>query len=168
MLTKVKRSEGNYIVIIKGDINEHCEPELFAALEQVKDHTILDCAEINSLNSIGVRSWVKFVEALRDKVTFELVNCTPVFLEYANLLPKLFRTQKIYSVLLPLECDACGKSGNYKFLVDEIKELDQLPENKCKKVKCKGVMRAGSELDWYLGFARTADENDQVIWMKQE
>jgi anti-anti-sigma regulatory factor/predicted RNA-binding Zn-ribbon protein involved in translation (DUF1610 family) len=128
-------------VALAGRITEEASfPELIEALA---DTVHIDLAEVEQVNSCGVREWILFVRALdRSGRTVVLTRCSPVMVRQLNMISNFAAGATVRSVMLPYYCEACGAEHTTVFeLTDgeiavespcpecgEVAEFDDLPE----------------------------------------
>ena len=96
---------------------------------------VLDTGAVTFVNSIGMREWMRFVRALRERgslVTLERV--ADVLMTQINLIPELARNVTVASFHAQYLCSRCG--GETAPLVDAIAHASDLRELRAPKLPC--------------------------------
>ena len=110
---KMSNSSQN-ILKIHGDLNEDF---IFSSLTiQGQGETILDLSAVRSLNSCGIREWIRWIKAAPTSARLVLKECPKVVVDQINMvdgfLPKGTRIQ---SFMVPYYCEACEKVKSVLF-----------------------------------------------------
>lgn len=130
----------------------------FHILERAEEPLLLNFSRLKSINSYGIRNFIKFVRSWEPR-RFEFYECTPVFIDAVNVVLNLVGTSGdsscIKSFYIPHIIDGCKQcesaSQEFIFDVDDV-DFDNLEvaERKCQQ--CNQVMEPDVELDEYLAF----------------
>jgi hypothetical protein len=114
-----------------------------AALDKVKVETVksvvMDMGEVDSINSCGGREWVKWIRTVDTNLHVEFVNCSSVFLDYANMIEGFVPSNGVIeSFNVPYYCESCDQLTLKVFQSKDIREHKrEIPESipcaKCKK-----------------------------------
>jgi anti-anti-sigma regulatory factor len=121
-------------VAFSGDIREDTE---FDALLQAiaAPRVVLDLAEVRSINSLGVREWLKFVAALERKTSaFELVNCSVAVVQQLNSTANFRGAGRVRSIFAPYFCAQCDADRALHIELDGASDVrdDNPPCPKCR------------------------------------
>jgi anti-anti-sigma regulatory factor len=91
---------------LHGEINEHTDLDALAS--SLRGPTTLNAGDVDSINSIGVRTWIRFARRCHaDGVQLTLVALSPVLVAQMNMIPAFAGGAKVRSVLAPFVCPAC-------------------------------------------------------------
>lgn len=125
-----------FIIEFRGPINEDAEPHLnkILANKPNADKCIFRLKNISSINSLGVRTWIKFLrdfgESHKDtKIYFE--ECAPEIISQINMIPDFNGKAEISSFYADYICDNCDNDKLVLFKCDEIPK--PLLDVKCDK-----------------------------------
>lgn len=105
-------TNGKPTFALEGDIFEGVDDDLdrLAAAAQAPE-VVLDLRGIKRFNSLGVKSWIKFVAKLGKGRTYSLVNCPVIFIAYCNMMHHLVGSRQVQSFFVPYFCKPCAKKG---------------------------------------------------------
>jgi len=147
--------ERQMTVFISGNITETAEfplPEALAGAARLR----LDLADVETINSCGVREWVHFVKALTSaRGPFELARCSPAIVRQLNTISNFCGSGRVSSVMLPYCCDDCGQEEYVELeLLPKPSSYELLPQIPC--AACGRVAVFDDLPDNYLGFAAYA------------
>lgn len=135
-------------IAFKGDIDERADFTTILALE-VKA-LVIDLSEVRRINSIGVREWMRFVQALTTRnieVVFE--KCSVPIVQQLNMIAAFRGKGLVASVFAPYYCVKCDH--NISHLVELNGDLVDL-EAKMTCPKCGGPLEFDDIAQTYLGF----------------
>jgi len=141
------------MVYLKGSLTER---ETLSELLVYPLPLKLNLAELHSINSLGVRSLLSFIERWGAK-EIEFHECSPVFLDCINTFPGLLgspaKTDRVKSIYLFFQCDFCA---------DQQKALVNLENSDFEPLwpscpDCGGSMHLLGDKDDYTLFLRLAD-----------
>lgn len=132
----VDYDDNQRVLQVTGCLDEHTGDRLQLAAGRITAGTAIrvECGGIESINSIGVGAWLRFMEGLPVGVAFELHKCPGPFLTYCQLIDRFLRRGPIASVLLRWECLDCGYKEPVVLSAKEaaaVKVLEACP--RCKK-----------------------------------
>ncbi len=108
------------------------------AVETVKK-VVMDVGEVDSINSCGGREWVKWIRTIDSKVQVDFVNCSSVFLDYANMIDGFIPSNgTIESFKVPYYCETCDHLTVRMFDSQNVRGKESeisvsIPCEKCKK-----------------------------------
>lgn len=97
---------------------------------------IVRCQEVSRINSHGVRSWIKYFQAIIDDgIEVQFHECSPAIVQQLNLVGKFIPERaKIISICAPYFCASCKNHFTVVFKTEEISKISpQVPEKKCQK-----------------------------------
>lgn len=146
---QVQRSNGVAVVTVSGSVDEDAD---FAALARdIAPHKQLrmDLAEIDRINSCGVREWVNFIRSIPADSSIELVRCSPAFVSQINMISNFTGAARVSSVQAPYVCEECGHETRVEFDVSPGQQ-PELPEVPCPE--CKAAMEFDDIEDSYFAF----------------
>jgi hypothetical protein len=110
-----------------------------AALAQLLPHVPpgdvwLDTSGVTFVNSIGMREWMRFVRALRDRGHVTLERVADVLITQINMIPELARSVTVVSFHAQYVCPACGAESAP--LVDAISHAQSLRAMQAPALPC--------------------------------
>lgn len=114
---------------------------------------VIDTAGVDHMNSLGVRNWIRFIEALcRQSASVSLDNLSPMMVFQASMISTFLGGATVRSFQSPWVCDECDHST---VLAHQLQE--PIPESiACPK--CKSSMEFDSDLDSYQSFRYLASQ----------
>jgi anti-anti-sigma regulatory factor len=119
---------------------------------------VIDLAEIERINSCGVRDWVNWlnrVEKAGSASRVVLVECSPAIVSQINLVNNFTGTGVVKSFYAPYYCPNCDRE---KVLLIEASEMGPPPHRAptCRCDECDGVMDFDDMEDSYFAFLGSA------------
>ena len=116
--------------------------------------TVLDLADIERINSCGVRDWVNWLGRVeKNGARLVFVNCSPAIVSQLNLVHNFTANGIVKSFYAPYFCPRCKKE---KLLRLEARDLaKQTPVSKaptCRCDECDGVMDFDEMEESYFAF----------------
>ncbi|HKA91714.1 MAG TPA: hypothetical protein VKE22_28820 [Haliangiales bacterium] len=118
--------------------------------------TVIDLADIERINSCGVRDWVNWLTRIeRNGARVVLVECSPAIVSQINLVNNFTGNGVVKSFYAPYFCPNCERE---KVLLVESGELPAHPNRApiCRCDECDGVMDFDDMEDSYFAFLSTA------------
>jgi anti-anti-sigma regulatory factor len=149
--SRVQQGSEELKIALAGEICETSDLMPFVPKAKSVMRVVIDLAEINRLNSAGIREWLNFVRACnRAGARIELERCAPVVVAQLNAFRDFAGTEGLVrSVLAPYICESCGHE--MRQLVDctggDVTLEEELP---CPK--CGQVLLFEDLVDVYLSF----------------
>jgi len=144
--TRPRGADETYVVI-EGDLTEM---ESLVGLKVDTTSVVLNLARVRYINSEGSRRLLYLFRdlAATAEVTAEL--CSPVVVEFFNMVPLLASYVRVISVIIPIECVECGHETDVRI---RLPESGLLPEVQCPRCPmCGGLMEPAIMLERYLAF----------------
>jgi ABC-type transporter Mla MlaB component len=142
----VEPRDGGTSVVLSGPITEVAT---LASLSQLRGPLRIDLAGIARINSLGVRSWIRFIhdcEATGLEVTIE--RCAPVMVEQISMIKKFMGARShVASLLVPYYCTSCGSEKTW--LVERSAGASVVPPATTTCPKCGGAMQLDVLEDMY-------------------
>ncbi len=103
---------------------------------------MLDLGGVRKISSFGIREWVDFMAAARDRAKeVVLVECAPKVVDQLNMVANFASGARVYSLYAPFRCDFCDSEHRALLQVDRDAEAIKamtLPERPCPT--CKQAM----------------------------
>lgn len=88
-------------VVLKGAIDEDSD---FSPILKTSGPVSINFKEVQSINSLGIRSWVNFLKDLSNReVHYE--ECPPIIVRQLNMVPSFLGKAKVLSVFVPYVSD---------------------------------------------------------------
>lgn len=115
---------------------------------------VIDTARVNHMNSLGVRNWILFMEAVCQRAqSVSLDNLSPMMVFQASMISTFLGGAKVRTFQSPWVCEECD---HMTVLTHGLQEA--IPETiACPK--CKSAMEFDSDLDSYQSFRFQASQN---------
>ena len=104
----------------------------------VQGELIVKCRGITRINSIGVKTWIKYFQDLKTHgVNFTFTECSYSIVEQLNMISNFACGGEVVSVLLPFSCLKCQNEFVATCKTEDLKANKlQIPNVKCEKVDC--------------------------------
>lgn len=146
---------GGTCLVLRGCIDEYAE--LPALLTRVEPPLTVDLADVEFINSEGVRDWTNLLRAALRLGTVRLRACSAPMVHLFNMVTITVDGATIESFQAPYVCDACGHETYV--LLDVARDLadgadSTPPERPC--AECSGSMRFAELPQRYLAFLEPA------------
>ncbi len=113
---------------------------------------VIDLADIERINSCGVRDWVNWLGRLESQGTSAvLVSCSPAIVAQINLVNNFTGSGSVKSFFVPYFCPDCDQE---KLLLAETAEMGPAPHEPpiCRCDECDRVMDFDDLADSYFAF----------------
>lgn len=133
---KKQQTDKGLLVELQGSLEEQ------VALEQqigdIRGELIVNCRGITRMNSVGVKMWMRYFQALKTRgQPFKFTECPPAVVEQLNLISNFACGGEVLSVLLPFSCVKCQNDFVANVGVQELKANQLIiPNVKCEKADC--------------------------------
>lgn len=102
----------------------------------------IDTSGITFVNSIGMREWMRFVRALRQRGAVTLERVADVLMTQMNMIPEFAGNVRITSFHAQYVCGACG--AETAPLIDAVANLELLRTMKAPSLPCP---ECGAQMD---------------------
>ena len=147
---KTLEIDGNTRILLHGSISE--ETDFSALVDQAADTLVLDLAEVDQINSCGVREWINFVNDIEKRgIALELHRCSPAIVRQLNMISNFRGNGVIRSVLAPYYCDACEHETS-RVLVISDSDPHPIIDETMECPNCGEEMEFDDLPDTYLDF----------------
>ena len=148
---KEQKGETLYIKLI-GLVDEYLD--FYQSIGPFPKEAIINCKEVERLNSAGVKSWIRyFEEAVQYGSQLKFTECSVQVVEQINLIVNFLAGGKVESVYLPFACTSCKKNFVLLMAVDRLRQIrDSLPNPNCPK--CGSVTAFDEFEDEYFNFLK--------------
>lgn len=149
-----QRDEVTYVKLT-GVIDE--DNELAALGDRLgKGTTVIDLAEIERINSCGVRDWVNWLnKAEKRGADVVMVECSPAIVAQINLVNNFVGSGAVKSFYAPYFCPSCDLEKVLLVEMDEMVGQDHLKAPVCRCDECDGVMDFDDMEESYFAFVQT-------------
>ncbi len=140
VLNVTKEKKGDTLIIrFSGEVAE--DANFDQLIGPISGPVTLHCKEISRINSMGVKAWIRYFQAMVAKgAKLHFVECSPSVVEQINLIMSFTCGGTIESIYIPYACVSCYKGLVGLFRVDDLKRTQlQLPELSCPKCNNKAV-----------------------------
>lgn len=134
--------DGISLLSIKGEVIETAQfPDDIAGIG-LQPTIRVDLSGVDRFNSIGVKKWIFFMQAIRQnqpqaKVT--LSACSVVVVEQINLYGAAFTAGgEVVSLFVPFRCEACAHQSPVRMLAEDVKRSGYKVANQACE-RCGGV-----------------------------
>lgn len=147
MTMKISR-KGN-VVFLEGLIDENAD---FSPLLSESAPLCIDLSGISRINSIGVRSWMKFITQWGDK-PMEYHECPAIISDQLVVTPVLLGVKKrsvnVKSAHISFSCSKCGRQEDRRILSSQVLPvvLQDAIEPPCVTCKSKLTMINPDQLE---------------------
>jgi len=107
----------------------------------------LELGGVDSINSLGVGKWLRFIDELRSRTSQIVVrNLSTVLVFQASMISSFLEGAEVESFVVPYECDSCSNAEDRLFQSKaEVPGTMTCP-------KCQSQMDLDSEPEFYLAF----------------
>lgn len=143
----------NLLVSLAGELDEDAG-KVFGSVDpsRIKKHVVINCQQLSTINSVGARHLVTWIQAVEHYTTFEYEACPLILAEMMSLLPGSLRVKNVTSLEVPYACEECHKEEQPTFKVSDLPESLDLGPLVCPA--CQGTMKPSLDTKDYLGFLK--------------
>jgi hypothetical protein len=127
-------------LLVDGEIHENFKAKL-VPIPEAKSY-LINLAGLKSINSLGIREWSTFMNAICQRATVTLEDCSVVFIDQANIVPQILAKAKVTSFFAPYFCPQCNLELNCKLSV--VTHRKRLSERRAPQL----IHSCGSELQF--------------------
>ena len=154
MLTyEIKHTPEAHLITLRGAINEMAA-DVFAQLaaETSVKPWILHLAEIDSINSLGIKVWTNFLRKAQESRPIVLSHCSPVFVLQMNTFSSFTGACKIESFYGAFYCPQCDAEDTHFFEANKsITDLiEETHHHQC--AQCGSLMEFEEDYDFFFKF----------------
>lgn len=152
MLHVLKDQRGDTLLVkLTGSIEENVDFGTLIGQPTAKKLDLI-LKEVPRINSVGVKAWIKYFQALSTKgVQLRLLECSTAIVEQINLISNFTCGGSVESIYVPYCCGSCNTELLGLFKTDDLKKINfQLPALKCSK--CGGQAKFDDIPEEYFGF----------------
>lgn len=105
---KVDKSGSKVSIELSGSINE--DADLTGVKADGADEILVDWKKVESMNSCGVRDWIKCLKTFPTTAKITYKDCPPIIVEQMNMVAGFFpKGSIIESLYVPFFCEKCKK-----------------------------------------------------------
>ena len=124
-------------LLLTGAINELSD--FLPILQETKSLIALNLANVQRINSAGVRNWMLLLDKLSDKQV-EYHACSIAFVNTINMINDFLNHATIISLMAPFFCSQCEKESEILLHIQDIKKANFLNNLQAGKpcITCKG------------------------------
>jgi anti-anti-sigma regulatory factor/DNA-directed RNA polymerase subunit RPC12/RpoP len=147
----VKEQKGNILVVrLSGSIEESVNFDQL--IGNTSSEVQVNCKEIPRINSVGVKTWIKYFQSVQAKGTkIVFTECSTAIVEQINLISNFLCGGTVESIYVPFACTNCKSELLGLFKSEDLKKLKlAIPDLKCSK--CGGKAVFDDIPEEYLGF----------------
>ncbi len=118
--------------------------------------SVIDLAEIERINSCGVRDWVNWLGRAEKKgAEMILVECSPAIVAQINLVNNFVGNGAVKSFYAPYFCPSCDLEKVLLVDMEEMANQDRPKAPVCRCDECDGVMDFDDMEESYFAFIQT-------------
>ena len=114
-------------VYLSGVINEDSD---FSPLLSKPSPLKIDFSGVERINSVGVRSWMRFLSQWDDKKQIEYWECSVAIVDQLSIIGSLrgvrVKVASIQSLCLPTECNGCAAEGEIRITPEDYRNDSSL------------------------------------------
>jgi anti-anti-sigma regulatory factor len=151
VINVIKEQKGDVLAVrLIGSVEENVVfDKLIGAPPAALD---INCKEISRINSVGVKSWIKFFQSCQAKGTkLRFLECSTPIVEQMNLISNFVCNGIVESVYVPFSCKKCRTEMVGLFSTEDLKKMKfKLPLLKCNK--CGGDAEFDDIPEEYFSF----------------
>ncbi len=112
----------------------------------------IDLAEVERINSCGVRDWMQMIAAMSVNARVVLTNCSPAIVAQLNFVHRFAGNAIIESILMPYVCPFCESEKKISVSAAEFSRPGFEPPD-CQCTDCKVAMVFDDYPQSYLAFS---------------
>lgn len=152
--TAVDKSTGKPVTVdmftLDGDINQ--DSNLAGRFEVSANRVVVNCKGLRAINSIGVKEWILFFDALRQKgVELHFEECSSAMVYQVNLMPNFALLKEVDSFYATFLCAKCESEELALLVPSKLNPQNlTLPAVACKK--CGGACDLDELPEEYFSF----------------
>jgi anti-anti-sigma regulatory factor len=155
-LPTVLHGPGWTYIRLSGVIDE--DNRLMDLVSEIRgDQLLLDVADVERINSCGVRDWVNWLTAVQGtRAETVLVDCSPAIVAQLNLVGNFTVHAKVLSFQAPYYCESCDREGTTVLKVESMvgQAAPRAPNLEC--AECRSPMVFDDIEESFFAFLREA------------
>ncbi len=130
-------TNGKTVVYLSGVIDENAD--LDKSIGDLSGIVDIICRDIQRLNSMGIKSWLKYFQGLKAKgCAIRFQECSIAIIEQLNLISNFLIGAPVDSIFVPFVCTKCFLEHSVLFDVEDLKSHQlQVPEILCTRCQSK-------------------------------
>lgn len=148
----IEKKSDQDVVSFTGVIDEEAGALLTPLIERIGPKCLFNFDHLTSINSCGIRDFVKFMQALQKDREVFFENCPDFFIDSINMIPQLRGKAKIKSVYRAYQCDSCNVSKTKLLVADKDFSSEGSRDVEVKCDKCAESMEPLEDDDEYFVF----------------
>jgi anti-anti-sigma regulatory factor len=130
------QTEAGLVVELEGAIEENVYLEQM--IGPVKGSLSVNCKGVTRINSVGVKTWMKYFQALKTQgIPFKFLECSYPIIEQLNMISNFSCGGTVESILLPYSCMKCQSEFVAVCATEQLRAGGlQPPAARCEKPDC--------------------------------
>jgi len=156
----VEVQEKNDISFVKltGIIDE--DNDLAEVIQKInKAHVVINTADLDRINSCGVRDWVNWLGDLKRKeADYYFVECSPAIMAQVNLVNNFVGSGTILSFYAPYFCSSCDTDKMLLIEVSEAAKTTPFRAPTCRCDQCDHTMEFDDIESSYFAFLNSSPD----------
>jgi hypothetical protein len=128
---EIQKTDRAIKLTLTGSINEDSDmPTVnFSAYTEIQ----FELKGVRSINSYGIRTWLKWISTIPTDAKLVFSNCPKVFIDQANMITGFIpKGGVVHSFDVPYFCEACDEVTTRSYILDEL-IVETLPCIKCQE-----------------------------------
>jgi anti-anti-sigma regulatory factor len=147
LMHSIRHEPGLARIVLSGAISEYSELNALANLVR-EPEVVIDLADIDRINSAGIREWLDFVQSFTQGRKVSFTRMSPPMVRNLNLISSLLGKGSLISVMAPYMCERCDE------LLNIVVDVAQGPSLSTKPLcpKCDQPMEFADLWSIYFAF----------------
>ncbi len=140
MLQATKEQKGNVLAVrLIGTVEETVNFD--GLIGPPPTELEVNCKEIARMNSVGIKSWIKYFQSCQTKGTkLKFTECSTAVVEQINLISNFICGGSVESIVVPFACTSCKSELAGVFTTENLKKMElNVPDLQCSKCGNKAV-----------------------------
>jgi anti-anti-sigma regulatory factor len=131
-----QQTKDGLLVELVGAIEENVHLEQM--IGPVKGAIIVNCKGVTRINSVGVKTWMKYFQGLKGQgIKFKFIECAYPIIEQLNMISNFSCGGDVDSILLPFSCVKCQNEFVASCTTAELRASGlTVPAARCEKTDC--------------------------------
>ena len=141
-------------VTISGTMGEDCQHILASIEKEAKEVCLFNLRDLNGLNSLGVKNWVRFFQDFSQNRSISFEECPSYFISQVNMIPKIIGKASVKSFFAEYYCQNCECDEDILMNgeVSYSEALKNISSSKCPN--CENIMDTVEEGEDFLSFMK--------------